>query len=877
MKKIIAHLIIVLMILSIISNDTHVETLDDKFSTKDSSSAVRVQITSPSYLISADEVVTFQATLYDSVNSVVAGNITWSSTNGTITQDGTFYPWSAGVITIQARHTNLTDSFNITVTAGIGQSLEISFSEGQVLQNNILTADLIDARGNAKATTDAAWSVDGVFLGQGNPVWIPHSTGLYELTARLYQMEVTKQVEVVAASPHEFAFPENLQIRSNSALKLEPMLLDVNGFEMNNTLAGSKTWIVENGSINSTGWYFSTHPGLWNVTVSAGAISGTGKIRVVPYDATTSDLSVQPDLDIYTAGEKYELSSFRTDKFGYQGHFTPPLENFSVSSGTLSQEDGLVYWTPMTMGQQTITMDDAGLISSVSVNVEHGNAIDTRIIFSPDNLAVGQQATANIVAVDLAGNLWQVDGEISVISHDNTTLTDYGNYYTLVPHEVGVWEVEGTWTDPATGIEWFSEISKVVSYGELSLITMNGQGQKIPVDYPFDLEPQFFDSYGNELFGIALNWTIDSQDQTLMMTLSDSKWIPTSIGSHEIQANAAGIFAIVSLTVSAGDARNIITEFDDGFVVSAGEATEIFIEISDSRQNLAPAEAISITLNESIGVLEPSNSGRGYWTFTGKIAGQYELFLSEDDAEHSIPLTINPGEAVQIFGIVDGNDFAQGDFGLLRVYGVDSNGNTIAVDPDNTTISCTSGSSSFVTGDTWEIEISKSGLDRSCNIVWNGLVAQVFFDVESVLLGGAIGSTNTAMTIAAILLGLILITMIVLVRRANFESDSDDEWFDDDYDDEDDYDDDEDDYGYGEDYSESPNEQPELQPQPVANNSPPSISDVERQRLAAEAGKHGVMQAIDPSQQGSSGWYVDVSGEIQYWNVGADGSWTRGV
>ena len=25
----------------------------------------------------------------------------------------------------------------------------------------------------------------------------------------------------------------------------------------------------------------------------------------------------------------------------------------------------------------------------------------------------------------------------------------------------------------------------------------------------------------------------------------------------------------------------------------------------------------------------------------------------------------------------------------------------------------------------------------------------------------------------------------------------------------------------------------------------------------------------------ASGWYVDVSGEIQYWNVGADGSWNR--
>ena len=36
---------------------------------------------------------------------------------------------------------------------------------------------------------------------------------------------------------------------------------------------------------------FFNPPGLWN-NVTAGAISGSGKIRVVPYDATTSDLSI---------------------------------------------------------------------------------------------------------------------------------------------------------------------------------------------------------------------------------------------------------------------------------------------------------------------------------------------------------------------------------------------------------------------------------------------------------------------------------------------------------------------------------------------------------------------------------------------------------
>ncbi|HII57859.1 MAG TPA: hypothetical protein HA328_02830, partial [Candidatus Poseidoniaceae archaeon] len=57
----------------------------------------------------------------------------------------------------------------------------------------------------------------------------------------------------------------------------------------------------------------------------------------------------------------------------------------------------------------------------------------------------------------------------------------------------------------------------------------------------------------------------------------------------------------------------------------------------------------------------------------------------------------------------------------------------------------------------------------------------------------------------------------------------------------------------------------------------PVISEQERTRLATEAGKLGVMQAINQTEQGASGWYVDVSGEIQYWNVGADGSWSRGV
>ena len=111
------------------------------------------------------------------------------------------------------------------------------------------------------------------------------------------------------------------------------------------------------------------------------------------------------------------------------------------------------------------------------------------------------------------------------------------------------------------------------------------------------------------------------------MILSESKWVPTTVGSHEIQANAAGIFSIVTLSVSAGDARTLITDFDDGLTVNAGVTSGIIYQIADSRQNLAPAENVYTTMENDTGMIfEPSTSGRGYWSFTGKRQGSMIWF-----------------------------------------------------------------------------------------------------------------------------------------------------------------------------------------------------------------------------------------------------------
>jgi hypothetical protein len=264
--------------------------------------------------------------------------------------------------------------------------------------------------------------------------------------------------------------------------------------------------------------------------------------------------------------------------------------------------------------------------------------------------------------------------------------------------------------------------------------------------------------------------------------------------------------------------------------------------------------------------------------------GTYSLELIQDNATHILPLTIESGAPVRIFSTMEIENIAQGDTVLLRVESVDVYGNPVDVVPANTTVSCTSGSSKHVTSDTRELDISSSGNDRSCNILWNGLLSQNYFDVESVLLGGAVGSTNTAMGLGIFFLTLILVTLVVLVRKANQEEV---DWIDDAFDETDEYES-EDDEEDGEIHETTPESADAVASNDSdgdggdsssesvdAKSAQPTLSDDERNTLAGKAAEIGVMQAITGTEQGSSGWYVDVSGEIQYWNVGDDGSWTR--
>ncbi|HII20578.1 MAG TPA: hypothetical protein HA312_05085 [Candidatus Poseidonia sp.] len=124
------------------------------------------------------------------------------------------------------------------------------------------------------------------------------------------------------------------------------------------------------------------------------------------------------------------------------------------------------------------------------------------------------------------------------------------------------------------------------------------------------------------------------------------------------------------------------------------------------------------------------------------------------------------------------------------------------------------------------------------------------------------GSTNTAMTMAAILLILLLAVLVTLTRRA--AEASKEEWVEDAFDD-DEYEDDD--------------EEEESGGLAVEDKTPlherHGLTLESMKSLAEEAGRVGVMQATPSTNQGETGWYVDVSEELQYWEVTPDGEWIR--
>jgi hypothetical protein len=343
------------------------------------------------------------------------------------------------------------------------------------------------------------------------------------------------------------------------------------------------------------------------------------------------------------------------------------------------------------------------------------------------------------------------------------------------------------------------------------------------------------------------------------------------------------VFGLVRLTVEPGRASTLVLDDAVGPTLVAGVPIEVRLDRIDLHGNMGPAINVSTDLDPSVVVVEASTTGPGWWSVLPKQAGPLALTLLADDAELLLDLDVVPGAAVRLFVEVNGTSMSQGGTALVDVHGVDVHGNLVEVDDASVRVTCTAGGVDHLVDGTWVLDLDRSGDDRSCTVTsTEGLIAQTWFEVDAVLLGGVFGSSNTVVSLAGLLLLTVAGLLLAMLRTQEGEDEG----------------------------SLEPQDQTAMveaaeaktvveldgaanasapppapassSPSPVpsasappSDDAQPSLSPEARASMAEQAATTGVMVALEGTAQGSTGWYIDANGAVQHWTVSPDGGWFK--
>jgi hypothetical protein len=845
-----------------------------------------VIVFSDSDSVSVDGAIQFTAEVRDSSGVLLDDDVTWSVSNGTITSDGMFTGWNQGSVTIKATSGSINGTKIIQVTTGWPMKIisEIAVSELAIDESLHLVAYLVDRAGN-EVDGEVTWRVRSGTYDSATDMWMPSAIGSSELVATWFELETIVTLNIVAGAPLQLLFTDDLITQSGTHLQIIPTLVDSFGNMMDLSLAGQLFWDVEDGSISSSGDYIASQPGLWNLSInSSSGANGSAIVKVLPAQAV--GLSIDLDNQSIRAGVPIVLIAIREDTLGNFAQLELPISNWTVSTGSLAISGTDIIWTPYSIGPSIIAVEDQGFSETLIAEVGYGPASSLDIDFSRA-INSGESIIASLKMIDTTGNYRSVNGTWDVDGGLNADI--FSEWVVLKPQEIGLFNVSAIWFDDESGSEISVNKQVEVTHGALAKIRIVEVGTKVASDGIIDLSPTFEDQHGNAITPMPVNWTINGEIKTMEMRLANLSWAPTELGMHEIRVMADGIYAVVEIEVTPGVPRHLQTNYDNGIVVSSGSSITFSISALDVHGNIAPAGDIEFILSDPLGEVTASANGTDMWDLKGGVAGHWELRISEASASHSIPITVTPGVIIRLVANLPDNTPEQGGKMLITVTALDSAENEVVFDPSKITVECSAGKVSHLINNTWELEVDDSGTDHACMVKMDNLVAQRFFDVETVLLGGSLGDTNAALSMIMLIIFLLVGVMMIIIRRLS-KANSTGIWTD------------EVDDSPAKDYLDvveiNQSEQPIPQVAPVApvavvapdvESIAPNITPYQavvptqgyesqedlRARLAIVAKQTGVMQAAPGTEQGKTGWYIDVDGQLSSWRVDIDGSWHR--
>ena len=756
----------------------------------------------------ADTQVQFSHILNDALGGMVAEDVVWSVSDGSINSTGVFTPQLVGTHDVTACFGVICTTESITVTPGAPMTLVVEETSTTITADEFFTifAHVEDQHGNEVGGELITYQVTNGSMQQVK-VFAPYNSGIQTVTVGWGTQTIDVTITVLGGLPvyYETTGCEDI-IHAGETCQLNWTLHDQFGNMLNLEVGGGISWTVGGGVFTeSNGTFFAMTVGNYVINMT----STGGIYHEIPIQITHGEmmsLEVNASETFVTADDIVWLNTTRIDIMGNRLSVVIPHENWTISDGMITAGQP-AEWHAQRRGSKTLTASYAGMESSVVVQVSEGAITGlVLVIDSVDSTGSLQEITADdeitikVKAVDSDGNRW-TENVAWTIEHnqftDQSVLQEmtYGSTTMFVPVFASdtFYTLRATYTDANVTIEVTLDIS--VDNGDLvsvSLIQPVSLNQNIDADNSLQFLPQLTDGDGNIIDSSIVSYTLENLDSgetsdiTSMIVGNAGIWEATAVGNWSITAWAISssgynISETVTISVEHGDAVTV----EIGVIANtakAGDVYDLTITGTDADGNTFLESVLWTQDNKAVPASTIEGSG-GEYNWSATTAGEHTFkFRSPSGAEDTWTVTVVAHQTVNRIEltIVDDSVLQLETFDI-EVRTFDAWENEIPVPPE-TQVKLTGRMSAELTGNgNWTITTLDAEEQTVTISVHNKEVSDTIV-VEGTFMGffEAGGTLYYAGGILAILVVIVLLVVIVMVLRSG-GSDYDDDDDDDDY------------------------------------------------------------------------------------------------
>ena len=725
----------------------------------------------PPHRIDADNLLNLEAQARSGTGYPIAGMVSWASNTGSVDSGGLFTPDIAGTAQITATIAGVTGSLPLQVEPGTPVNLDLETKSVELTIDDFFqfNSTFVDANGNSVDSATLTWYSDYGIVNETG-YYQPTTVGSDQVTVMWQSLFATADITVSAGSATNITIESNLSVASGEQIPIIYTVTDRLGNLLPNQAAGSISWDVGSGHVDGVGIYTGGEVGTWriNATSTSGA-SGHTYVEVTPGALSSIEL-IAPN-GSQPADEAVLLIVNWLDVMGNVVPVRIPLSNWSAEDGNFRMTPAGVEWLPRREGVWQVGVHVEDEWSNITITVTHGSVDRLLITTETEVISADDVLPLTLTAEDSKGNRWQVNGTWLVLEPEAAPwLSPIQNGAQFEGVVAGNWTIKAQYNDGNNDFSTFLVLEVIP--GSLAQIILAGEGTQVSADSWIDFEPTFFDEDGNQLNDIQLNWSFihhNSQtDKTEEMRTNDAIWYPVLSGHHEIEVEAAGVFASLGIDIEPGIAHTIRALETSGVIVESGNITSIQINATDLDGNDFGSDVIWSIPHNSVDLANGTRAGE--YLLRGIEAGTHNLQFHSGLADGSFTVTVHHGEVVNIVISIAKESAKTGDIIDVEVTAYDYGGNKISLNPDNVQLTSSAGKFGYSTGNFWQMVIQNSGSQQRISVVYETAQGEAFIDVTADPLR-AFGDSNLAtglwvgIAVTVVMFGLLIARLRIRSRE----------------------------------------------------------------------------------------------------------------